>query len=65
MVAQLIAVADTFDAMYSTRPYRKKMPLEEVISEIRRVGGTQLNKEVVESLVELAQEGALGADKVK
>ena len=41
------------------------MPLDEVISEIRRVGGTQLNKEIVENLVELAQEGALGADAVK
>lgn len=59
MVAQLIAVADTFDAMYSTRPYRKKMPLMEVVSEIERVAGTQLNADVVRCLVELANEGLL------
>lgn len=59
MVAQIIAVADTFDAMYSTRPYRKKMPLMDVISEIERVAGTQLNADVVKCLVELAKEGML------
>ncbi|MBQ9459369.1 MAG: hypothetical protein IJU66_05490, partial [Oscillospiraceae bacterium] len=31
-VAQIIAVADTFDAMYSTRPYRKRMNFEKVVS---------------------------------
>ena len=59
MVAQIIAVADTFDAMYSTRPYRKKMPLMDVISEIERVAGTQLNADVVKCLVELAKDGKL------
>ncbi|MBO6215935.1 MAG: HD domain-containing protein, partial [Lachnospiraceae bacterium] len=59
MVAQIIAVADTFDAMYSSRPYRKKMPLREVVSEIERVSGTQLNRDVVKCLVELAEEGLL------
>ena len=59
MVAQIIAVADTFDAMYSTRPYRKKMPLMDVVTEIERVAGTQLNSDVVKCLVELANEGLL------
>lgn len=57
-VAQMIAVADTFDAMYSTRPYRKQMPLEAVIAEIKRVSGTQLSPRVVEVFLQLAQEGA-------
>ena len=58
-VAQIIAVADTFDAMYSTRPYRKQMPLQEVLDEIKRVAGTQLNADVVEQLVALADEGQI------
>ena len=65
MVAQIIAVADTFDAMYSTRAYSKKKELSDVIAELRRVEGTQLNKDVVEHLVTLAEEGALGAENVK
>ncbi len=60
-VAQIIAVADTFDAMYSTRPYRKQMPIEEVVEELKRVSGTQLNTRYVNALVELIGEGALDA----
>ncbi|MCH5207687.1 MAG: HD domain-containing protein [Oscillospiraceae bacterium] len=56
-VAQMIAVADTFDAMYSTRPYRPKMPIEKVIAELKRVSGTQLNEKYVNALLELIEEG--------
>ncbi len=57
-VAQIIAVADTFDAMYSTRPYRKKLPLETVAAEIERISGTQLNPTVVAAFMDLVHEGA-------
>ena len=56
-VAQIIAVADTFDAMYSTRPYRKKMALSAVADELRRIAGTQLNPEYVELFLKLIEEG--------
>ncbi len=62
-VARIIAVADTFDAMYSTRPYRKKLPLEKIIAEIKRCSGTQLDPKVVEVFLELAQEGAFDGDR--
>ncbi|MCM1150002.1 MAG: HD domain-containing protein [Butyricicoccus sp.] len=57
--AQIIAVADAFDAMYSTRPYRKKMPIEDVIAELRRSEGTQLRAEYVEALIQLIQDNEL------
>ncbi len=57
-VAQIIAVADTFDAMYSTRPYRKRLPLETVAAEIQRSAGTQLNAQVVDAFMQLVREGA-------
>ena len=58
-VAQMIAVADTFDAMHSTRPYRKKMKMEEVIAELKRVAGTQLNEKYVNVLLSLIEEGKI------
>ena len=58
-VAQLIAVADTFDAMYSTRPYRKQLPLSVVLEELKNIAGTQLNKEYVQAFLQLAEEGEL------
>lgn len=56
-IAKIIAVADTFDAMYSSRPYRKKMKLEDVIAEINRVKGTQLSEEVVDIVNKLYEDG--------
>ena len=58
-VAQMIAVADTFDAMYSTRPYRKQMPIEKVIAELKRVAGTQLNEKYVQAMLSLIEEGKI------
>ena len=58
-VAQIIAVADTFDAMYSTRPYRKKMAISTVADELRRIAGHQLNPEYVQVFLQLIEEGAV------
>ncbi|MEE3467394.1 MAG: HD domain-containing phosphohydrolase [Eubacterium sp.] len=58
-VAQLIAIADTFDAMYSTRPYRKQLPLSVVLDELRSIAGTQLNETYVKAFLELAEAGEL------
>ncbi|MBR6223283.1 MAG: HD domain-containing protein [Lachnospiraceae bacterium] len=63
-VARIIAVADTFDAMYSTRPYRKQMLLSDVLAEIDRIKGSQLDPEVVEALFELAKDEELDRAKV-
>ena len=58
-VAKVIAVADTFDAMYSTRPYRKQMLLSDVLAELKRISGTQVDPEVVDALFALAEENKL------
>lgn len=63
MVAQIIAVADTFDAMNSTRPYRKQMPMGEIVEELKRVAGTQLNKDIVEVLLTLIEEGKISENE--
>jgi energy-coupling factor transport system substrate-specific component len=56
-VAQIIAVADTFDAMYSNRPYRKRMNFDRVVSIIKRVSGTQLTSDVVDAFLRLVEKG--------
>ncbi len=56
-VAQIIAVADCFDAMYSTRPYRKRMNFDKVVSIIREVSGTQLTPDVVDAFLRLVDKG--------
>ena len=56
-VAQIIAVADCFDAMYSNRPYRKRMNFEKVVSIIKEVSGTQLTPDVVDAFIRLVDKG--------
>ncbi len=56
-VAQIIAVADCFDAMYSNRPYRKRMNFDKAVSIIREVSGTQLTGDVVDAFLRLVEKG--------
>ena len=56
-VAQIIAVADTFDAMYSKRPYRNRMNFEKVVSIMKEVSGTQLESDVVDAFLKLVDKG--------
>ncbi len=56
-VAQIIAVADTFDAMYSTRPYRPRMNFEKVVSIMKESSGTQLTTDVVNAFLRLVARG--------
>ena len=60
-VARIIAVADTFDAMYSDRQYRKQMDFEKALSRIREASGTQLNPEVVAAFFRLVDRGDIKA----
>ncbi|MCR5848595.1 MAG: HD domain-containing protein [Lachnospiraceae bacterium] len=57
--AQIIAVADTFDAMYSDRPYRKRMNFDKAVSIIKEVSGTQLTEDVVEAFLRIVERGEL------
>jgi putative nucleotidyltransferase with HDIG domain len=51
--AAIIAVADTFDAMTSNRPYRKAFSKEEALRELVHVAGTQLRADLVTVFVGL------------
>ncbi|MBQ7584273.1 MAG: HD-GYP domain-containing protein, partial [Lachnospiraceae bacterium] len=61
-VAQIIAVADTFDAMYSDRPYRKRMNYEKAVSIIQEVSGSQLMPDVVEAFMRIEKRGEFKAE---
>ena len=49
--ARIIAVADSFDAMISDRPYRKALSQSEAIEELRKGSGTQFDPKVVEAFL--------------
>jgi HD-GYP domain-containing protein (c-di-GMP phosphodiesterase class II) len=51
--ARILAVADTFDAMMSVRPYRKALSLYDIKEELRVNAGTQFDPYVVNSFLEM------------
>jgi HD-GYP domain-containing protein (c-di-GMP phosphodiesterase class II) len=46
LIARIIAVADTYDAMTSDRSYRRALPHEVAMAEIERCSGSQFDPEV-------------------
>lgn len=61
LFARVIALADTYDAMTSTRPYRKALPHEVAIQEIKRCSGVQFDPELAEIFI--ANEAEIKAAK--
>lgn len=57
MTAAIIAVADTFDAMTTNRPYRQGLSKAEAIAEIKLNAGIQFNPKPVQALLELYEAG--------
>ncbi|MGZ3790451.1 MAG: HD-GYP domain-containing protein [Bacteriovorax sp.] len=51
LFSRIILIADTFDAMTSTRPYRKGLPFEVAFAELREFAGTQFDPYIVEKFI--------------
>ncbi len=50
--SQIIAVADSFDAMVTDRPYRRGLSFEEALSRLERGNGTQFSPYIVEKFLQ-------------
>lgn len=64
LIARIIAVADTYDAMVTTRAYRTARTHEAAVEEIRISAGTQLDPDIVDAFLELVSEGVVTAPDV-
>jgi len=53
MMARVLAVADTFDAMSSNRAYRPAKSRDEVLAEIERCAGSQFDPELVPAFLSM------------
>lgn len=51
MGARIIMISDTTDAMTTDRPYRKRLPIEAVVSELQKYRGTQFDPKLVDMVV--------------
>jgi diguanylate cyclase (GGDEF)-like protein len=51
LVARLLAVADAFSAMTTTRPYRKALSVEEALKRLGDAAGSQLQEDLVATFI--------------
>ena len=59
LCARIICVADSFDAMYSTRVYQKRLDLPQIIEEFIRCRGTLFDPKLDDLFVYMLQHGKL------
>jgi putative nucleotidyltransferase with HDIG domain len=56
IMGRILCLADCFDAMTSNRTYRKALPLEVALIEIRRCSGTQFDPRLAEAFLKIGTE---------
>jgi putative nucleotidyltransferase with HDIG domain len=65
LMARIISVADSFDAMTTPRPYQAAMNPDYVLEVMKRLSGTRYDGAVVEALTTLVRSGALEVKKLR
>jgi HD-GYP domain-containing protein (c-di-GMP phosphodiesterase class II) len=65
LMGKIVAVADTFDAMTTDRPYQKAMKFEDALARIESFVGTRYDPAVVAALSEACKEGQIKPGQVK
>lgn len=57
LLARIIGVADSYDAMSSNRCYRKALPQEVIIQELRKGSGSQFDPTIVPVMLQMIEDG--------
>ncbi|SJZ82975.1 HD-GYP domain-containing protein [Selenihalanaerobacter shriftii] len=59
LIARIISIADAFDAMTSTRPYRGPLSTKKTLKELNECRGIQFDSEIVDVFINLIKKGDL------
>ncbi len=65
LMAKIVSVADTFDAMTTDRPYQQAMKFEDAVARIQSFVGTRYDATVVAAFVKACEEGQIRPGSVK
>lgn len=61
---RIMAVADAFDAMTSSRPYREALAIDDALEEVARCAGSQFDPEIARLFLEAWNEAALAPESL-
>ena len=64
IIAKIISVADTFDAITTERPYQESLSVNVAFKELRGSAGTQFDSRVVEAFLKAYEAGDIIADNI-
>ena len=59
LIARILCLADSYDAMTSNRVYRKRLTREEVIGELKKCSGTQFDPKLADIFITLLESGKI------
>lgn len=65
LMARIVSVADTFDAMTTDRPYQKALAFDDAVERIKSFVGTRYDAGVVAAFVAACEEGQIRPGSVK
>jgi HD-GYP domain-containing protein (c-di-GMP phosphodiesterase class II) len=65
LMARIVSVADTFDAMTTDRPYQRAMKFDDAVERIKSFVGTRYDERVVASLVAACESGQIAPGRVR
>lgn len=63
LYARILTVADTYEAMTSSRPYRKTVSSSEAVAELERCSGTQFDPKIVQAFKRALNKGKMKQEK--
>lgn len=59
IIARIIAVADSFDAMTSDRPYRNRISIDIALEELKKHAGSQFDPSIVNTFLNIFNKGVI------
>lgn len=57
LLARITAIADAFEVMSNGRPYKKELPLEEIVTEFKKCSGTQFDPVLTDTFLSVMEKG--------
>ena len=64
LASRVLAVADAFEAMTSSRLYRRGMAVEKALGELEKSAGTQFDPLVAQRMVDLVRSGSISLGEI-